>query len=141
MNPNLRAHLGLSRRRSSDPYCSTDRRGSCAVPGSADAVGSCQVPIAAQTTVGLVRCHRSSGPHCNMDHRGSIARCPRFSRFHRSSGPHCSTNHWALVSGGPTWNASARLFYDLQQSLQKFERGMELVRSTSMRLSTSCVWL
>ena len=28
---------------------------------------------------------------------------------------------------------SARLFYYLQQSLQRFDRGMELIRSTSMR--------
>ena len=33
----------------------------------------------------------------------------------------------------PVASRSARLFYYLQQSLQKFERGMELVRSTSMR--------
>ena len=33
----------------------------------------------------------------------------------------------------PVVSRSARLFYYLQQSLQKFERGMELVRSTSMR--------
>ena len=33
----------------------------------------------------------------------------------------------------PVASRSARLFYNLRQSLQKFERGMELVRSTSMR--------
>ena len=33
----------------------------------------------------------------------------------------------------PVASRSARLFHYLQQSLQKFERGMELVRSTSMR--------
>ena len=33
----------------------------------------------------------------------------------------------------PVASRSAKLFYYLQQSLQKFDRGMELVRSTSMR--------
>ena len=32
----------------------------------------------------------------------------------------------------PVASRSAKLFYYLQQSLQKFDRGMELVRSTSM---------
>ena len=35
----------------------------------------------------------------------------------------------------PVASRSARLFYYLQQSLQKFERGMELVRSPS------CLWV
>ena len=37
------------------------------------------------------------------------------------------------VLAAPVASRSAKLFYYLQQSLQKFDRGMELVRSTSMR--------
>ena len=37
------------------------------------------------------------------------------------------------VLSAPVASRSAKLFYYLQQSLQKFDRGMELVRSTSMR--------
>ena len=37
------------------------------------------------------------------------------------------------ILAAPVASRSAKLFYYLQQSLQKFDRGMELVRSTSMR--------
>ena len=37
------------------------------------------------------------------------------------------------ILAAPVASRSAKMFYYLQQSLQKFDRGMELVRSTSMR--------